>query len=268
MALTADVEYKTMGKTERLHMKGGDADTLFKGAILDIDADGYMEVPTDAGSVIPFGVCVKQVVEDGTHKDVEIERGIIAVPKRTLEQFIFELVAGGASNADFADKYVDIYNGIDGYRVWFNVDAGGTPPAADGLTLTVVAIVGGDSVTQAAVKWVAVIDALAAFGAANVAGVITVICVKRGYTIAPVKQATLVDGMATLVETYIGRAIQADIGVLFYAIADDGVVYASGKSTTDIEAGLCLGFIDVCSSEVVDGADLLFIDFKQKTLGD
>ncbi len=266
MSLTADFEYKTMGKPERLHMKGGDADTLFKGAILDIDANGYMEVPTDAGSVIPFGVCVKQVIEDGTHKDVEVERGIIAVPKRVLQVSVFEIVAGGASNVDLNSEYVDIYDGINGWRVWFDVNSTGSAPAADGLTLAEVDIGTGDAVTAVAAAWVAVVDAIANFGAANTAGVITVTSVTRGYSQAPAKSATLLDATATLTETDKGRAVQDNIGELFYAIADDGVVRASGKSTTDIEAGLCLGIINLAPSG--GAVDLLFIDFKQKTLGD
>jgi len=264
MALTADFEYKTMGKTERFYMKGGDAATFYKGAILNIDANGYVEIPTDAASVVPFGVCVKKVVEDATHKDVEVERGIIAVPKRTLEVFVFEIVAGGASNVDLNSEYIDIYNGIDGYRVWFDVNSTGSAPAADGLTLTEVDIGTADDVEAVATAWVAVVDALAAFGAANTLGVITVTCVKRGYSTAPAK--SMADGVATLAETYCGRALQADIGELFFAIADDGVVYATGKSTADIEAGLCLGIINL--GPLKGDVDLLFIDFKQKTLGD
>ena len=264
MALTADFEYKTMGKTERLKMKGGDAATFFKGAILNIDANGYVEIPTDAASVIPLGVCVEKVVEDATHKDVEVERGIIAVPKRVLQVSVFTFVAGGVDNIDYNDEYVDIYDGIAGWRCWFNVDAGGSAPAADGLTLTEIAIAAADSVTQAAVKMVAVVDALTKFGAANAAGVVTITSVARGYSQAPAK--SMADGVCTLTETDKGRAVQDNIGELFYAIADDGVVRLSGRSTADIEAGMCLGIINLAPSG--GAVDLLFIDFKQKTLGD
>ncbi len=266
MSLTADFEYKTMGKTERLQMKGGDADTLFKGAILCIDANGYMEVPTDAASVVPLGVCVEQVVEDGTHLDVEVERGIIAVPKRVLQVTVFTFVNGGASNIDYNDEYFDIYDGVAGWRVWFNVNSAGTPPAADGLTLAEVAIATGDSVTQAATAATTVIDAIASFGATSALGVVTIVGVTRGYSHAPAKAATLADSVATLSETDSGRAVQNNIGELFYAIADDGVVRASGKSTADIEAGLCLGIINLAPAG--GDVDLLFIDFRQKTLGD
>jgi len=264
MALAKDFEYKTMGKTERFHMKGGDAATFWKGAILNIDADGYVEIPTDVASLVPFGVCVKKVVEDGTHKDVEVERGIIAVPKRVLQVSVFTIVAGGADNVDLDSEYFDIYDGIVGYRCWFDVDDGGSAPAADGLTLAEIDILAADTPTQVAVKVVAVIDALDEFGAANVAGVVTITGVTRGYSQAPAK--SMADEVCTLTETDKGRAVQDNIGELFYAIADDGVVRLSGRSTADIEAGMCLGIINLAPAG--GAVDLLFIDFKQKTLGD
>jgi len=253
-----------MGHIERLHMKGGDAATLYKGAILNIDANGYMEVPTDAASVIPFGVCVKKVVEDGTHLDVEIERGIIGVAKRTIQVSTFTLVDGGTLNADLDGEYVDIYDGTTGYRVWFNVNSGGNEPDDGGLTLAPVAVGTGDTEAQIATAMAAVIDALDEFASGAVAEAVTITGVTAGYSIAPAKSATLADGTATLVETYIARAIQSDIGEIFFAIADDGVVYSTGKSTANMPAGLCVGFES--RGVLGEDADILYIDFRRKAL--
>ena len=80
MALTADVEYYTKaGTTETLNIKGGAADTLYKGAMVNIGTDGYLKVAADVASEFPLGVVKKQVVEDGTHLDVEVETGVIRI---------------------------------------------------------------------------------------------------------------------------------------------------------------------------------------------
>jgi len=265
MALTADKNYKTMGNTERIHMKGGDADTLYQGAILNIDADGYMEVPSDAASVIPFGVCVKQVVEDGTHLDVEVERGIIGVPKRTQQVTTVTFVDGGTNNADLDGEYFDIYNGTDGYRVWFDVASGGNEPDDGGLTLVEVDITTDTTEANIAAAAEVAIDALSGiFTSTDTDTALAITSATQGYSQAPSKSATLLDATATLVETYIARAVQSDIGEIFFAIADDGVVYSTGKSTADMPAGLCVGFDSVAPNQ--GDADILFIDFRRKAL--
>jgi len=265
MSLTADKEYNTMGHVERLHMKGGDADTLYKGAILNIDADGYMEVPTDAASVIPFGVCVKQVVEDGTHLDVEVERGIIGVAKRTQQVTTVTIVDGGTLNADLDGEYFDIYNGTDGYRVWFDVNSGGNEPDDGGLTLVEIDVTTGNTEAEIAALLETAIDALTGVFTSTASDTaIAITSATKGYSTAPAKSSTLADGTATLVETYIARAVQSDIGEIFFAIADDGVVYSTGKSTADMPAGLCVGF-ESCGVLGKD-ADILYIDFRRKAL--
>ena len=265
MSLTADKEYKTMGHVERLYMKGGDADTLYKGAILNIDAAGYMEVPSDAASVIPFGVCVKQVVEDGTHLAVEVERGIIGVPKRTQQVTTVTFVDGGTSNADLDGEYFDIYNGSAGYRVWFNVNSGDNEPDDGGLTLVEVAVSTINTEAEIAAACEVVIDALTGiFTSTDTAEALAITSVTAGYSAAPSKSATLADGTMTLAETYIARAVQSDIGEIFFAIADDGVVYSTGKSTADMPAGLCLGFES--RGVLGEDADILYIDFRRKAL--
>lgn len=81
MALSADVEYDTMGHTEILPMKVIDAEKLYKGAIVNIGTDGYVEMAADVASEVPLGV-VKEQVDDSdgggtTILDVEVETGII-----------------------------------------------------------------------------------------------------------------------------------------------------------------------------------------------
>lgn len=80
MALTADVEYFTKsGTTETVNHLGGAADTLYKGAMVNIGTDGYLKVAADVANEIPRGVVKKQVVETGAHLDVEVETGVIRI---------------------------------------------------------------------------------------------------------------------------------------------------------------------------------------------
>jgi hypothetical protein len=80
MALTADIEYQTkVGTSETVNHLGGAADTLYKGAIVNIGTDGYLKVAADVANEIPRGVVKKQVIEDGTHKNVEVETGVIRI---------------------------------------------------------------------------------------------------------------------------------------------------------------------------------------------
>ena len=81
MALSANNEYETMGNTEILHMKVIDAETLYKGAIVNIGTDGYVEMAADVANEVPLGVVKEQVDNSGgggtTVLDVEVETGII-----------------------------------------------------------------------------------------------------------------------------------------------------------------------------------------------
>jgi len=78
MALTADIEYQTKGHTEILDILAGAADTLYKGAIVNIGTDGYIKIAADVAAEIPIGVMVKQVVAAGSNAETcLIETGII-----------------------------------------------------------------------------------------------------------------------------------------------------------------------------------------------
>ena len=76
MALTADRDIESVGPTEVLSILAGAADTLYKGAIVMIETDGYIEVPTGAAATVNLGICKKQVVAAGSHAEsVEVEMG-------------------------------------------------------------------------------------------------------------------------------------------------------------------------------------------------
>jgi hypothetical protein len=81
MALTADRNYETVGPTVILEIEAGAADTLYRGAIVNIGTDGYIKVAADVASEVPAGVVVKQHVSDGTaHAKVAVERGKVWLP--------------------------------------------------------------------------------------------------------------------------------------------------------------------------------------------
>jgi hypothetical protein len=76
MALTADQEYESVGPTYVLAILAGAADTLYKGAIVQLEDDGYVEVPDDGAGSVNLGICKKQVVAAGSHTEtVEVEMG-------------------------------------------------------------------------------------------------------------------------------------------------------------------------------------------------
>jgi len=78
MALTADIGYETVGPTVILGITAGAADTLYKGAIVNIGTDGYIKVAADVASEIPLGVVKEQVVAAGSNAEtVEVETGKI-----------------------------------------------------------------------------------------------------------------------------------------------------------------------------------------------
>jgi hypothetical protein len=80
MALTADVNYEVFGHTNILEIEAGAADTLYKGALVNVGTDGYLKVAADVASEVPIGVVVKQHVADGsTHAKVQVETGRIWV---------------------------------------------------------------------------------------------------------------------------------------------------------------------------------------------
>ena len=78
MALTADKKYQTKGHTEILDILAGTADTLYKGAIVNIGTDGYIKVAADVANEVPLGVMVEKVVAAGSNAETcLVETGII-----------------------------------------------------------------------------------------------------------------------------------------------------------------------------------------------
>ena len=81
MALTADFEYEVVGLTEEDSFQAGAADTLYKGAIVNVGTDGYLKVAADVANEYPAGVMVEQHVSDGSsHDSVRVESGKIWLP--------------------------------------------------------------------------------------------------------------------------------------------------------------------------------------------
>lgn len=78
MALTADVEYESKGVLEQNSYEAGAADTLYKGAIVNVGTDGYLKVAADVANEYPAGVMKEQHVSDGSaHESVVVEYGRI-----------------------------------------------------------------------------------------------------------------------------------------------------------------------------------------------
>jgi hypothetical protein len=80
MALTEDLEYETVGRTEVLEGIAGAADTLYKGAIVMLGTDGLIAVANDGAGTVPIGVMKKQhIITSATAgvEKVEIEMGKI-----------------------------------------------------------------------------------------------------------------------------------------------------------------------------------------------
>lgn len=81
MALTADYEYESRPQNKFDKVRAGAADTLYKGAMVNIGVDGYLKVAGDVANEVPIGVMVEQHIADGSsHEEVRIERGRIWIP--------------------------------------------------------------------------------------------------------------------------------------------------------------------------------------------
>ena len=79
--MTADLEYEVVGHTEVDSFQAGVADTLYKGAIVNVGTDGYLKVAADVAGEYPAGVMVEQHISDGsTHESVRVESGKIWLP--------------------------------------------------------------------------------------------------------------------------------------------------------------------------------------------
>lgn len=260
MALTADYEYKTQGKTDINEVLAGAADTLYKGAILNAGTNGFVKVAADVASEVPLGVCVEQVVAAGANAEtVKIESGRLRLKKVTQHTFTVHVTDDtAANNAKFDGKYFVVYDGTTGYYVWFDLAGGSVDPAPAGLTgieCNVTAI-NTDAEIAAIIETALEAAGLgggATFAVTTAAHVCTVVVQRRAFS------DTVGDGTAGAViltsNTVMSGAQQSDIGTLFYAKADDGVIYASEKSNITAPVGLCI------EVDEVDG-DYLWIDTR------
>ena len=255
MALTADLEYQTKNPTSIYEILAGAADTLYKGAIVSVGTDGYIKVAADVADELPLGMCKEQVVAAGSHaEEVEIEMGRFRMAKKSQHQTtVLCTDDSGNSNANYNSKYFLIYNGSTKYYVWFDVNSGGTDPEVSGGTGIEVDIGTTDDDEAVAAALQAAIDAEDDFTATVSTATVTIVAATRGYTM-PSANGDL-GAVITLTNALYSGAVQSDIGELFYAIADDGVVYSTEKSNANHALGMCIG---------IDGNDWLWIDTRIK----
>lgn len=262
MALTADRNYSTRNPTEIIKVKAGAADTLYKGAILNAGTNGFVKVAADVAGEVPLGICTKQVVAAGANaEEVDIEVGTFKLAKVTQHQFTVHVTDDtGAGNAKFDGKYFVIYDGSTGYYVWFDLAAGSVDPAPAGLTGIECDITAINTDAEIAAIIETALEAAGLGGgltfAVTTAGhVCTVVVQRRSKTTAAGNGTS---GLVILVtNTVMSGAQQADVGVQFYAKADDGVVYAAEKSNITAALGLCVG---TC------GDDYLWIDTRMRAI--
>ena len=68
-ALSADLDVEERPPIEVLSILAGGSDTLFKGAIVQIDTDGYIDVVADTTGAFAVGIMKKQVVAAGSQAE-------------------------------------------------------------------------------------------------------------------------------------------------------------------------------------------------------
>ena len=81
MALTAATKREFVGRQDVLNIKTAGNDTYYEGALLQIDADGYADVPSDTAALPPAGVYSGRqgqafAVASGSHDEIEMLRGL------------------------------------------------------------------------------------------------------------------------------------------------------------------------------------------------
>ncbi len=69
LALSADLDVEEVPPLEVLNILAGDADTLYKGAIVHIATDGYIDVVADTTGAFAVGIMKKQVVAAGSQAE-------------------------------------------------------------------------------------------------------------------------------------------------------------------------------------------------------
>lgn len=253
MALTADLNYKTVNPVTIDKYTAGAADTLYKGAIINIGVDGFAKVAADVASEYPAGINARKVIAAGANAEtLDVESGTFRLWKATQHKLTVHVTDDtAANNAKFNSKYFCIANGTQGYYVWFNIAAGGVDPAPATLValgylgVEVAATAINTDAEIAALLKTALegIDASASFVCTVATHIVTVTCQHRGYTITPADGSA--SAVITTTSTVMSGAQQSDIGTMFYAKADDGVVYASEVSNIT-PLGQCVG---ICGLE-------------------
>lgn len=247
MALAADREYETIGPSVILEdgLYAGAADTLYKGGILAVGADGLVCVPSDGANIVPLGLAKKQVVAAGSNAEiVPIEVGLVSVKKVSQHQTTVVCGAGGASNVNYDGAYFLIAEGETVYYVWTDVDDGssdpggvGGPLAGLGYTGIEVDIAAATAVGDIALAIETAVEAATTIEVTVVAATCTLLALTKGYSIPSEDEGDAVP--FTVTNARYSGVVQADVGEIFWAIADDGVVYSTEKSTITAAFGLC-----------------------------
>ena len=122
MALSADRPYETSGAMESIRVKFKTNDIYYKGAIINIDADGVGVVAGDvAGQGKLSGIMTKKLDNTGKTEYGEIEIGKVWIPNANAAQtdvgeYVYatadDTIATSASNADPCGLVVDVRVGV------------------------------------------------------------------------------------------------------------------------------------------------------------
>jgi len=246
MSLTADREYQTINPTDINKIKAGAADNLYKGAIINIGTNGFAKVAADVAGEVPLGINTRQVVAAGANAEtLDVESGTFRLLKVTNHKFTVHITDDtAAGNAKFSGKYFVIYSGTAGYYVWFDLANGSVDPAPAGLTGVEIDISAINTDAEIAALIETALEALgggggAVFSVATVTHVCTVTVTQKGA--CELSGNGTADAVVLVTNTVLGTAVQSDVGEQFYAVADDGVVYASEKANVTAALGLCVG---------------------------
>lgn len=109
MALTSDRNIETEAPSHIRAVEAGGADTLYKGAIVNIGTDGYIKVAADVASEIPLGTMKKQHVSDGSsHEKVEVETGLLWIPHSGAAQTDVGALFYATADDTLADSAVNV----------------------------------------------------------------------------------------------------------------------------------------------------------------
>lgn len=101
---------------------------------------------------------------------------------------------------DLGGTFVDFTNGLTLWRVWFDVDAGSSAPAAGGRTLVEVDITSGATAAAVATALTAILDALTGVSASALSAVVTITLDVDGF-VGPATDGTAPTGFTFAVTT-------------------------------------------------------------------